>query len=96
MTELSKKAVHGLNIRQLCTANIKGTSYIDENSSRVVRFVDGGACCTTTYNYKMTIYERAYLASRIALALNATRFMSDDEILQLQKTQEALNGGGDQ
>jgi hypothetical protein len=44
------------------------------------RFVDGGACFTCTYNYKMPHDEKAYLARRIVLALNTVRGLTNDQL----------------
>jgi hypothetical protein len=48
-----------------------------------VRFVQGSACCTSAYNYRMTDLERAALALRIAAALNATAHLNLREIQDL-------------
>lgn len=49
-------------------------------ASATLRFTNGEACCTSTYNYRMHTEERAALARRIAAALNATRHLTTEQL----------------
>lgn len=45
-----------------------------------VRFEDGSACCTTTYCHKLSNIQKNQLAERVALALNAVRDLSLEQL----------------
>jgi len=61
-------------------APVKMTAVYGGHRGRTVRFDDGQACCTCTYNYSMTDEEKQALARRITAALNATRHIQLDDL----------------
>lgn len=52
----------------------------DWKGGATLRFDNGAACCTCTYNYSMPDERRVALARRIAAALNATRGFTTEQL----------------
>lgn len=55
----------------------------DHNRGATLRFDNGLPCCTTTYNFSMETEQKVAMGRRIKEALNATRFLSLQEIIEL-------------
>lgn len=59
---------------------VPSASVIGGYKASTVRFDDGTACCTCTYNYSMSDADKTQLARRIAAALNLTRYLTVEQI----------------